>query len=229
VIRPGEPWGSPTAEPPAVEVAGGDAALARAVAATRGAGPSAEPVLVRFRPDATSDLARAVGLAPAAPGDGAESHGLALPLDLLEVGERVPACNMCVIGTPPDRLRWSSRSFEIDVRLDGSPFFRGRATTVVVATGQYLRGLDVVPRGHPGDGKAEVQVYGLERRERRLMRARLASGAHVPHPGIRQRSARVVELRIRRPVHLEADGDGVAEGLGSTTIQVLPSAYRLLV
>ena len=229
MIRPGEPWGSPTREPPAVEVAGGDAALARALAATRRAGPSDEPVLVRFRPDATSDLARSVGLAPAAPRDDAEPHGVALPLDLLEVGEGAPACNMCVLGTPPDRLRWSSRSFEIEVRLDGRAFFRGRASTVVVATGQYLRGLDVVPRGHPGDGKAEVQVYGLERRERRLMRARLASGAHVPHPGIRQRSARVVELRIRRPVHLEVDGVGAPEGLGSTTIQVLPSAYRLLV
>jgi YegS C-terminal NAD kinase beta sandwich-like domain len=229
VIRPGEPWGSPTAEPPAVEVAGGDAALAGVVAATHRAGPSAEPVLVRFRPDATSDLARAVGLAPEARRDGAEPQGLALPLDLLEVGEGTRACNMCVLGTPPDRLRWWSRSFEIDVRLDGRPFFCGRAATVVVATGQYLRGLDVVPRGHPGDGKAEVQVYGLERRERRLLRARLATGAHVPHPGIRQRSAGVVELRIDGPAHLEIDGVTGSPGLGSTTIRVLPSAYRLLV
>jgi hypothetical protein len=229
VIRPGEPWGSPTSEPPAVEVAGGDAALARAVAASRGAGPSTEAVLVRFRPDATSDLARSVGLAPAALRDGAQPRGVALPLDLLEVGGGAPACNMCVFGTPPDRLRWSSRSFEVDARLDGRPFFEGKVTTVVVATGQYLRGLDVVPRGHPGDGKAEVQIYGLERRERRLLRARLPSGAHVPHPGIRQRSAQAVELRFHQPVHLEVDGVTGPAGLGSTTIQVLPSAYRLLV
>ena len=101
---------------------------------------------------------------------------------------------------------------------------------MVVATGQFLRGLDVVPRGHPGDGKAEIQVYELERRERRPMRARLASGAHVPHPRIRQRSARTIELRFRPPGPLEVDGVG-APGVAARHHDRGPfrSAYRLLV
>jgi YegS C-terminal NAD kinase beta sandwich-like domain len=227
MIRPGEPWGSPTSSPPDLEVTGGDTDLAAAVTAAEGA-------LVRFHPDSTSDLARAVGLAPATTPETATGAGdpdraaTALPLDRLGLGTGVSAVNMCIFGVPPDRVRWSSRTFDVEIHLDGRPWFSGRATTVVVATGQFLRGLDVVPRGHPGDGKAEVQVYELRRRERRLMRARLATGSHVPHPGIRQRSARSVELRFRSGTPCEVDGTGRVAG-PSASIQVVPSAYRLLV
>ncbi|MGO9872582.1 MAG: hypothetical protein ACLPVY_02185 [Acidimicrobiia bacterium] len=221
MIQPGEPWGSPTSSPPDVEVAGGDAALAAVVGRAPGA-------LVRFRPDRTSDLARAVGLAPTTVHGPATALGTALPLDLLAFSDAV-ACNMCVFGTPPDRLGRSSPSFEIDVELDGRPWHSGRATTVVVAIGQFLRGLDVVPRGHPGDGKAEVQVYDLARRERRMMRSRLVSGAHLPHPRIRQRSAHAIQMRFRPAAPAEVDGVGSVGLTDDTTIEVVANAYRLLV
>jgi hypothetical protein len=216
MIRPGEQWGSPTSSPPDIEVRGGDAALAGAVGSAPGA-------LVRFRADSTSDLARAIGL-----GTG-EPNGSALPLDVLALGDATVVCNMCVFGTPPDRLRWSSRTLDLEIELDGRPWFSGRATTVVVATGEFLRGLDIVPRGHPGDGKAEIQVYELRRRERRLMRARLGTGAHLPHPRIRQRSARTISLRARPGTRLEADGAVRAGATEVITIEVVPEAYRLLV
>jgi hypothetical protein len=227
MIRPGEPWGSPTSSPPDFEVVGGDRALAAAVAGTPGA-------LVRFRPDGSSDLARAVGLAP---GGAADLMGTALPLDLLSLNvgdglslsDKRAACNMCVLGTPPDRLRWSSPALEIALELDGRPWFSGRTTTVVVATGQFLRGLDIVPRGHPGDGRAEVQVYELARRERRPMRARLPTGSHVPHPRIQQRSARTITLRSAPPARWEVDGSPDPSPAPVTTISVVPGAYRLLV
>jgi len=221
MIRPGEPWGHPTSSPPDVDVAGGDAALAAVAGRTPGA-------LVRFRPDRTSDLARAVGLAPTTVHGSTTALGTALPLDLLAFGEAV-ACNMCVFGTPPDRLRRSSPSFEIHVELDDRPWYSGRATTVVVAIGQFLRGFDVVPRSHPGDGKAEVQVYDVGRRERRTMRSRLVSGTHLPHPGIRQRSAHTIELRFRPAAPSEIDGAGHEPLTSTTTIEVVASAYRLLV
>ena len=77
---------------------------------------------------------------------------------------------------------------------------------MVVATGQWLRGLDLVPRGHPGDGKAEVQVYRLRRPERRAMRRRLATGTHVPHPRIVTRTAVEIEIRAHRALPVEIDG-----------------------
>lgn len=216
MIRPGEEWGSPTESPPDLDVSGSDAALAQAVAGAPGA-------LIRFHPDVASDLARAVGSGPGEP------VGTALPLDALELGDTTLACNMCVFGTPPDRLRRSSPSLELEIELDDRPWFNGRATTVVIAIGQFLRGLDVVPRGHPGDGKAEIQVYELAKRERRQMRARLVTGTHVPHPRIRQRTARKIGLRASPVAPSEVDGVTGLELTGVTTIHVLPRAYRLLI
>lgn len=221
MIRPGEPWGSPTSATPDAEISGGDPALARAVA-------SAPGTLLRFRPDETSDLARAVGLAPRPAGDD-EPVGTALLLDVLRIDESALACNMCVFGTAPDRLRWSSPALELEIELDGRPWFSGPATTVVVATGQFLRGLDLVPRGHPGDGKAEIQVYELARRERRLMRTRLATGTHVPHPRIRQRKARTITFRSEPPAPSEVDGSPGPARAATASIEVVPGAYRLLV
>lgn len=215
MIRPGEEWGSPAIGPPDLEVSGGDAALALALVDAPGA-------LISFHPDATSDLARAVGLTPGA------SSGTALPMDALELGDAPPACNMCVIGTPPDRLRWWSRVVDFEVEIDGAPWFSGPATTVVVATGQFLRGLDLAPRGHPGDGRAEIQVYELTRRERRPMRARLPTGSHVPHPRIRQRSARSVVVRAAGPTLCEVDGV-TRPFVGELAIHLVPEAYRLLI
>jgi hypothetical protein len=230
MIRPGEPWGSPTSSEPDIEIAGGDAALAAAASTNPGA-------LVRFRPDAGSDLARAVGITPGAVA--AEPVGTEVPLDLLEVamaaaGAAIPvsemaACNMCVFGTAPDRLRWATPAFDLVIELDGRPWFSGGATTAVIAIGQFLRGNDLVPRGHPGDGKAEIQVYDLARRERRPMRARLSTGAHVPHPRIHQRSARTITLRSDPPASLEVDGRPQPGSVSAGSISVVPGAYRLLV
>ena len=170
MIKPGEEWGSPAAGPPDLEIAGDDRTLAAAV--TRG---GADP-LVHFEPTAASDLARAVGLG-AAP-----RRGVALPCDLLALdGDGPRACNMIVFGDPPDRLTFLSRPKKVAVAVDGRVLFDGAATTIVVATGEFLRGLDVVPRGHPGDGRAEVQVYSLRGNERAALRARLRTGTHVPH------------------------------------------------
>jgi hypothetical protein len=216
-IRPGEPWGSPASGPPDLEVSGSDLALSSAVAGHLGA-------LVRFRPDATSDLARAVGLRPgpepAPPATEVTVDGIRTAFGL--------ACNVIVVGVAPDRLRWTSPARDLEVTVDGEPWFTGHASTLVIANGQFLRGADLVPRGHPGDGRLEVQVYALRRGERRAMRRRLATGAHVPHPRIRARTARTVALKAPRPLALEVDGE---PGLGVRELdaEIAPGAFRLLV
>ncbi len=116
--------------------------------------------LVRFRPATDSDLALAVGLRS---GVGWNPPTAELPLDALRLPDGL-ACNLAVVGTAPDRLGWATGEVAIEVAVDGEPWFAGQATTVVVANGQFLRGADLVPRGHPGDGRAEVQVYALRRR-----------------------------------------------------------------
>jgi hypothetical protein len=219
VIRPGEEWGTPARGPVDVEVAGGDADLAAAVMQRPGA-------LFRFRPDATSDLAGVVGLGSAAPAD-RPAGGLEVALDLLRIVDGPAAVNMIVLGAPPGRLGWWSRRFGANVRIDDQPVFHGPCTTVVVATGQFRRGLDVVPRGHPGDGRAEIQIYAVRRRDRRALQGRLATGTHVPHPGITQRAGRQVTVCTGRRVALEVDGRSLPP-TDHVALGVIPGAYRLL-
>jgi hypothetical protein len=223
-LRHGEPWGHAATGPPDVELTGDDGDLAVC-------GASHPGELVRFRPSPQSDLARALGLRPGG------THATEVAIDALAVrgdgtaggGDQIPAVNAVVLGAPPDRLRWDARGSRITVRLDGRPWFAGRGTTVVVANGQFLRGGDIVPRGHPGDGWAEVQVYTLGRRERAEMRRRLPTGTHVPHPRIASGRARRVEVEVsRRRLPLEVDG----RRRGRSTrleVGVLPASIRLLI
>lgn len=217
MIKPGEEWGTPTAADPDLEVAGSDADLAAAVAGRPG-------TLVRFRPDTTSDFAGAVGL------DRAVRLGVELPLDLLRIDGEPPrsAVNMVVLGTPPFApLQRIVKRFVATVRIDDRTAFERRCTSVVIASGQFRHGLDLVPRGHPGDGRAEVQVYAVAARQRRELRARLATGTHVPHPDITQRSGAHVTVQTDRPVALEIDGRP-AHSTDLVEITVVPNAFRLL-
>ena len=217
-LRHGEPWGRAASGPPDDEVTGDDADLA--AFATRHPG-----ALVRFRPSARSDLARALGIGP----DDAGTTEVGIDTVTLEGAAAASAVNAVVLGPAPDRLRWPTRAADVTVRLDGRRWFSGRATTVVVANGQFLRGADVVPRGHPGDGWVEVQVYALGRRERAEMRRRLPSGTHVPHPRIAAGRARHVEVEVTArclPVEIDGRRHGRSKRLEVT---VVPASIRLLI
>jgi len=185
VIKPGEEWGAPTDADPDLEVTGDDTALAAVVPTDADIVP-----LVRFVP-AGSELARAVGVA-ASPA-GAAPRGIALPVDAI-VTDQGTAMNLVVLGGPPASLRAWHRSSHLRVTVDGRTLHDGPATTVVIANGQFSGAADLVPRGHPGDGRLEVQVYALRPAERAAMRRRLATGTHVPHPRIVATTGRTIEV-----------------------------------
>ena len=231
-LRPGQPWGTEASGPPDFELSGGDAALAAALQRDL-----TDP-LVRFAAAADSDLARTVGLVA-----GAAPSGLALPLDVLaytaELRSGVPipeydgkgtpvAVNSIVVGVAPDRLRFWHRPAGLSVEIDGAAVDATGATSLVVMNGQYLRGLDLSPRGHPGDGVAEAQLYALPPGARRAMRTRLTTGAHLPHPAITIRRARRIVVRASRPAALEVDGAPMTRII-AVEITLRPGAYRLLV
>ncbi|MGZ4675518.1 MAG: diacylglycerol/lipid kinase family protein [Acidimicrobiia bacterium] len=229
MIKPGEEWGSPTTAPADATVRGDDRALAAYVeeqVARDRSGDTDDGPLVRFEADG-SDFARAVGLGDRGT-DPAPARGIALPVDVVDSDAGV-VVNALVLGTPPVRLRWWHRRRPVTVTVDGRETFRGQATTVVVANGQFLGPADVAPRGHPGDGRVEVQVYALAPGERGPMRRRLASGTHLPHPRITATSGRSVRVEATAGGWpLEADGvaAGRIRGLSAT---VRPRALRLLV
>jgi hypothetical protein len=231
-LRPGQSWGTEASGPPDLEVSGGDRMLAEVI------GRGLTDPLVRFSAAPDSDLARAIGLVA-----GAASTGLALPLDVLTYaaepasGVRLPeyggkgtpvAVNSIVVGMPPDRLKSWHRPAGLSVEIDGAGVDAAGATSLVVMNGQYLRGLDLSPRGHPGDGVAEAQLYALAPGARRAMRRRLTTGAHLPHPAITIRRARRVVVRASRPAALEVDGIPAGR-IAALEITLRPAAYRLLV
>lgn len=220
-MRPGEEWGRPATAGDlarALPVPGGDAGLADAVAATPGG---------CWRPDPAGDLARALGLRAATPGT------RVVPCDAVDGLPGGPAVNAVVLGTAPDRLARRHRRRPVRVEVDGrelpGPGGRPlRATTVVVASGQYLRGLDLVPRGHPGDGRLEVLVFALAPGERHAMRRRLPTGAHLPHPRILTASGRRIRVTWDTPEPVEADGRD--RGPAPTVdLRVRPGAVAIVV
>jgi hypothetical protein len=223
MIEKGEPWERPAPGPATWHVEGDDAALAAAVRDQPGA-------RVGFRPDATSDLARALGVH--ATSSGLADGSLDLPVDALRVtadDRELFAVNMVVVGTAPDRTGWFTGAPDLRVEVDGRVAHDGSATSVVVASGQYLRGNDVVPRGHPGDGRAEVQVYAVPRGQRAGVRSRLPQGVHLPHPDIIQTSGRRVSVVAGgRPVGLEVDGLPGPPAV-RITVEIVPEAFLIVV
>ena len=201
---------------PTCRCEGDDAALAAAAGRHRGE-------LIRFVPKPSSDIARALGLSIEGPVGATE-----IPLDALELDDGTTVSNAAVVGVPPDRLGRRRRRRPVRVEVDGRVVFDGPATSVVVATGQFVRGADLVPRGHPGDGRLEVQVYALDPGQRAPMRRRLVVGTHVPHPGITEASGRQVVVVTQRPWPLELDAHR-AEHRSRLSLSVVPGAYRLLV
>jgi diacylglycerol kinase family enzyme len=219
MVEKGVPWEQPATGPAEWHVDGDDATLAAAVRDHPGA-------RVEFRPDAGSDLARALGVHE--PGAGTWELGI----DALRVtadGRELFGINVLVVGVAPDRATWLTAAPGIRVRVADRVVHDAPATAVVVASGQYLRGADLVPRGHPGDGRAEIQVYAVPRGQRAGVRSRLPQGIHLPHPDITQTSGQRVEIRADRgPLPVELDGVS-APPAQLVTVEVVPRAFVLVI
>lgn len=221
MVEKGRPWERPASGAADLRIDGDDAALAAGVVHHPGA-------RVEYRPSPEADLGRALGV-----------HGSAGELELPVDGLRVSAdtaehfgVNMLVAGVAPDRAGWSTRSRVFEVRADDRVVHAGPATAVVVANGQFLRGADLVPRGHPGDGRVEVQVYAVGRSARAGVRTRLPQGVHLPHPQIVQASGRRIEIvsgPVDSPTSVPVELDGIALApAGHLIVSVVPEAFVVL-
>ncbi len=218
-IRKGVTWGRPASGACDLTVAGTDADLA--AAAQRRPRSS-----IWWRPAPGADLARALGLVTTPEPGSTEVTLDALVFDAAGFDPGTFAVNTLVLGTAPDRLRRRSRSRAVRVEIDGRPLFAGPATTVVIANGEFLRGADLVPRGHPGDGRIEVQVYALRAGERRAMRSRVPQGVHLPHPRITTGSGRGVLVTVAGGFPLEVDSVDCG-AVNRLRLHVEPGALRL--
>ena len=219
-------WSGQIEGEPDLEVYGGDGLLATQIG--NELRKQNQAPLIAFHPS-LSDLARAVGLPTHEDGmfsaDDEFTHEARM--DLLHEPTYGYAVNHIVVGSAPDFLGWGSSNASFAVEVDDTLVFSGRASAVVIAIGQFMRSHDVIPKGHPADGIAEIQVYHLRRSERKGVRQRLRLGQHLPHPRIAEAKGKRITVRVKgRACAVEADG----RSWGTTNemhIEVLPHAYRL--
>ncbi len=218
-IRKGVAWGVPSLSDPDLVVVGSDADLAAAFATRPGA-------RFGFEPDGSSDLGATLGLRA-----GAEPVGLELRIDVLWISlderEEVAVCANATFGCRPQALRRSTRRRDGQITIDGQtrPL---RAAGIVVANAQHLDRMRIVPRGHPGDGRAEAQWFGLAPTQRAKFRKRLPTGDHLDHPDVGRTSFRTLKVAWNRPtaVHLDSRPVGTAK---VARVRVEAGALRLRV
>ena len=93
---------------------------------------------------------------------------------------------------------------------------------------QSLGSWNLGPRAHPNDGLLDTYDVRLARGQLLPVRSRLHHGAHLPHPGIKERrtAALQVELEHALPVRL----DGVRTGKARViSVRVQPDALTVVI
>lgn len=179
-ISKGVDWGKVVPRPADLRVAANDHELAVML----GDG-SARPTAV-----SAGDVYRTVGGRPLDD----RSDLLALPFDLLRVSLD-GAAPVLAVAHVLARSPW---------RTGG--WWRGDALAVMNA--EFVGALDVAPRGHPNDGRAETFRVGpaMGIRQRWEVWRRLPSARHLPHPAIITRPIRSMTWDFDVPRVISADG-----------------------
>ncbi len=201
-IRKGEPWGQPGPLPRHGVVVATDAEARAIVTAARRANEPIPPLGLLG-----GDLCRTLG------GSGDEARlrsddAMQVPVDVGAV---------LIDG----RLHWFVAHL---VARRG--WWRGRVVAAMNA--QFLGPWDVVPRGHPNDGRLDVLDADLSFNERLQVRSRLRAGTHLPHPRIVERHVSALQVDLARPSSIYLDGDDVGAAR-SLSIRVEPDALLCVV
>lgn len=98
--------------------------------------------------------------------------------------------------------------------------------TFVAMNAQWLGDWNLGPRAHPNDGLLDTYDVRLPPGQLLPVRARLHHGAHLPHPGIKERRSAAVQVELGTPLPIRLDGVGVGR---ATVISVRVQADALTV
>lgn len=105
-------------------------------------------------------------------------------------------------------------------------WWRGRIVAVMNA--QWIGEWDVAPRSHPNDGLLDIFDSDLSMGDRWKARSRLATGTHVPHPGIGQRRVAAAQFEFASPTPIWLDGVRIATAR-QLSVRVEPDAASCVV
>ena len=98
----------------------------------------------------------------------------------------------------------------------------------VAMNAQWIGDWNLGPRAHPNDGVLDTYDVRLPPGQLLPVRARLHHGAHLPHPGIKERRSAAVQVELERPLPVRLDG--VATGRARVvSVRVQPDALTVVV
>lgn len=201
MIRRGEPWGEAGGLPPDGVVVTSDAAARRTLEEARRSGRP-YPVLGL----AGGDLCRTLG----GRGDAARitsGEGVRLAVDVGEVllDGRLHLFVAHLVARDPLWLR-----------------------VFVAMNAEWLDGLDLGPRAHPGDGLLDTYEAGLRPGDLPAVWRRARTGTHLPHPRIRERRVPALQVDFARPRRVWLDGEPVGRAR-HLSVRLAPAAALVVV
>ena len=117
----------------------------------------------------------------------------------------------------------------MEITLDGTPWYEGRAYAVAIANGTtFGHGMKIAPNALQRDGLFDVVlVKGVSRLAIMAAFQRVYMGTHLTHPAVM--SARAAEVKIHSPqgtLGLELDGEAASGG--DLTFRVQPGLLKIL-
>ena len=98
----------------------------------------------------------------------------------------------------------------------------------VAMNAQWRGQWNLGPRAHPGDALLDTYRCTLTLGDLPKVRARLHHGTHLPHPRIRERRARAVQVELEGALPVEVDGELVGRGR-RLSVRVEPDALTVVV
>lgn len=132
------------------------------------------------------------------------------------------------VWTASKHLR--AEPFEARIEVDGKPWYKGKASCVLVGNvGSLFAGVEVFDNAHPDDGMLEIGVTNAEGigQWARTM-ARTALGTTSKSPFVQATKAKKVDARLSRKVRYELDG-GSRTTVKRLKAKVEPKAIRVRV
>jgi diacylglycerol kinase (ATP) len=124
----------------------------------------------------------------------------------------------------------NSESFEAKIKIDGTPWYEGTASCILVGNvGELFGGIEVFADARPDDGLLDVGVLTSEGPVQ-LVRAatRTAVGSAEKSPFVRVTQGRKVRLKLDRKVRYELDG-GDRKKVKRFKVDVEPGAITVCV
>lgn len=123
-----------------------------------------------------------------------------------------------------------AKPFRAEIRVDGAPWFKGKASCILIGNvGELIGGVDVFEDARPDDGKLEVGIAtadGLLEWARVV--ARTATGSVSDSPFARTTKAHSVKVKLDRKVRYELDG-GDRKKLKSFKVEAEPASLTVCV